>query len=278
MTTILYKYDAAGNDFLISVDFERQQRFDAPVAVAACDRHHGVGADGLIRISRSEVGASFRMDLFNADGSIAETSGNGVRSAVLCALDEGVIRPGDLLVETASGEVAARIGGETEGHRSSIRVEMGAPRIRKLDTSPIPGTRAYSGDIGNPHLVLIAKSTDDVDLVAIGQRLVDSVEGGQNVMVIAPADAFDELELVAYERGCGLTLACGSGSAVAAVAAHVDGIVGDKVVVHNPGGDLFVEIGKADDTFTATLSGPARRVAVVTIDDDAIVAEKLAIS
>ncbi len=278
MTATLYKYDSAGNDFLVSVDFERQQRFDAPFAVAVCDRHHGVGADGLIRISRSEVGASFRMDLFNADGSIAETSGNGIRSAVLCALDEGVIRPGDLLVETASGGVAAKIGGETVGHRSAIRVEMGAPRMRKLDASPVPGTRAYSGDIGNPHLVLIAKTTDDVDLVAIGQRLVDSVEGGQNVMVIAPSDASDELELVAYERGCGLTLACGSGSAVAAVAAHLDGIVGDKVVVHNPGGDLFVEIGRADGALTATLSGPARRVAVVTVDDDAIVAEELAMS
>jgi diaminopimelate epimerase len=271
VTAILYKYDAAGNDFLVSVDWERVGHFDAPFAEAVSERHHGVGADGLIRISESATGASFRMDLLNADGSSAETSGNGLRCAVLCALDEGVVRPGPLLVETAAGDVGATIGGEPAGLWAAVRVEMGVARVTKLDESPVAGTRAYRGDIGNPHLVLIGDKTGDVDLAAIGAGLVDAVEGGQNVMVIAPTSDPDELDLVAYERGCGFTLACGSGSAVAAVAAHLDGLVGDKVVVHNPGGDLFVEIAPAGDKFTAALSGPVRRVAMVTIDDDEIV-------
>jgi diaminopimelate epimerase len=132
VTAILYKYDAAGNDFLLSVDWERAARFDASFALAVCDRHHGIGADGLIRISSSDSGASFRMDLFNADGSAAETSGNGVRCAVLCALDEGIVRPGALLVETAAGEVGATTGGAADGSQRPVRVSMGPARVREL--------------------------------------------------------------------------------------------------------------------------------------------------
>ncbi|MGB9113041.1 MAG: diaminopimelate epimerase [Acidimicrobiales bacterium] len=278
MTAILYKYDAAGNDFLLSVDWERADRFDAPFAARVSDRHHGVGADGLIRISESRSGASFRMELLNADGSSAETSGNGLRCAVLCALDEGIVRPGVLLVETDAGDVGATIGGEADSSWTAVRVEMGMARAAKLDKSPVPGTRAYSGDIGNPHLVLIGEKTADVDLAVVGRGLVDAVAGGQNVMVIAPTSEPDELDLVAYERGCGFTLACGSGSAVAALAAHIDGLVGEKVVVHNPGGDLFVEITRTDEAFAVALSGPVRRVATVTIDDDEILSWERAAS
>ncbi|MGA8295620.1 MAG: diaminopimelate epimerase [Acidimicrobiales bacterium] len=275
MTSTLYKYDAAGNDFLVSVDWERELRFDAAYATSVCDRHHGVGADGLIRVSQPKKGASFRMDLLNSDGSTAETSGNGLRCALLCALEEGVVRPGAALVETAAGEVAASIGAGTHGSQPLIRVEMGRARVRALEVSPVPGTRAFSGEIGNPHLVLIGDKTDQVDLAHLGSELVDAVAGGQNVMAIAPADAADELDLVAYERGCGFTLACGSGSAVAAVAAHLAGFVGEKVVVHNPGGDLFVELGRRDGGFSVAVSGPARRVAVVTIDEDEIASREV---
>ncbi len=278
MTAILYKYDAAGNDFLLRVDWERGGRFDAPFAAAVSDRHHGVGADGLIRISEPRAGASFRMDLLNADGSPAETSGNGLRCAVLSALDEGIVRPGALLVETKAGDVGATIGGESDGSWTAVRVEMGLARVAKLDDSPVPGTRAYAGDIGNPHLVLIGGKTSDVDLATVGEGLVRAAAGGQNVIVIAAANEPDELDLIAYERGCGFTLACGSGSAVAAVAAHIDGLVGEKVLVHNPGGDLFVEITRADDTFAVALSGPVRRVATVTIDDDEILVGERAAS
>lgn len=271
MTATLYKYDAAGNDFLLRVDWERAGRFDAPFAAAVCDRHHGVGADGLMRISASGVGASFRMDLLNADGSVAKTSGNGIRCAAMCSLDEGIVRPGALLVETAAGEVGATVGGEADGPWTAVRVEMGTATVTKLRRSPVERTRAYRGDIGNAHLVLIGERTDDVDLAELGDRLVNAVEGGQNVMVIAPTGAPDELDLVAYERGCGFTLSCGSGSAVAAVAAYVDGLVGDKVVVHNPGGDLFVEIAREGGGYAVALSGPARRVAVVTVEDDEFV-------
>jgi diaminopimelate epimerase len=278
VTAILNKYDAAGNDFLLSVDWDRARRFDGPFAAALCDRHHGIGADGLIRLSAPAAGASFRMDLFNSDGSVAQTSGNGIRCAVLCALDEGVVRPGALLVETASGDVGATIGGEAEGPWAAVRVEMGTARVTKLRNSPVAKTRAYAGNIGNAHLVLIGERTTDVDLVEFGERLTHDVDGGQNVMVIAPSDAAGEIDLVAYERGCGFTLACGSGSAVAAVAAYLDGLVGDKVVVHNPGGDLFVEIAPEDGDYSVALSGPARRVAMVTVEDDDIVAGERAAS
>lgn len=268
---MLFKYDAAGNDFLIGVDWRRERRFDAEFAEAACDRHHGVGADGLIRISEAEAGRSFRMELRNADGSVAETSGNGIRCATLCALEEGIVRPGALLVETVAGEVGATIATPSDDTGPQVRVAMGETRVQRLEHSPVEGTRAYSGEIGNPHLVLIGDSLAAIELAAIGPRLVGSVDGGQNVMAVAAAESSDELDLVPFERGSGFTLACGSGSAVAALAAHVAGIVGDKVVVHNPGGDLFVEISRLDDAFATSLTGPAERIAEVRLDEEALV-------
>jgi diaminopimelate epimerase len=269
----MWKYEAIGNDFLILVDWDREERFDAELAAALCDRHRGVGADGLIRLSAPGGGGSLRMDLLNADGSPAETSGNGLRCALLCARDDGLVKPGELLVETAAGVVPAEIDAvQGEDHESTIRVGMGIARVETQHDSPLAGRRAFAVDVGNPHLVLIGETTEGVDLVVLGRELADAFPGGRNVELVAPrAPGDDELDLAVYERGVGVTLACGSGSVAAAAAAHEAGLVGEEVIVHNPGGDLLVELTAKGGGWSATLVGPARRVAEIAVEEDDLV-------
>ena len=264
----LLKYEAVGNDFLLFVDWQKGRTFDAALAVTLCDRHRGVGADGLIRISRPHAGGSLRMDLLNADGSAAETSGNGMRCAVLCSVDEGIVPPGELLIETVVGRVPASIDAARSEDERTVRVEMGIVALNELSSSPLEGRRAFAVDTGNPHLVLIGESNDDVDLSFLGPELSSGVPEGRNVEIVAKSKGDDELDLAVYERGVGITLACGSGSVAAAAAARSIGVVGGSVIVHNPGGDLLVELAEARSGFEATLVGPARRVARVIVDED----------
>jgi len=270
----LRKYEAIGNDFLIVVDWRREGPFGANLAVALCERHGGVGADGLIRLSAPGRGGALRMDLRNADGSVAQTSGNGLRCGVLCARDEGLVRADELVVETAAGDVTATVDGTGESSPITVRVGMGVVRVEALPSSPVRNRRAFNVDVGNPHLVLLGANLSDVDLAVVGPALGDGVPGGRNVELVASHRGRDELSLVVWERGAGLTLACGSGSVAAAAAAHLAGLVGASVTVHNPGGDLVVELAPNDAGVEATLAGSAVRVAEVVVDSEWLSAKK----
>jgi diaminopimelate epimerase len=270
----LVKYEALGNDFLVLVDWRRKRRFDDELATSLCDRHRGVGADGLIRISAGDHGGALRMDLYNGDGSSAPTSGNGLRCAVLCARDAGRVVADRLVVETAAGDVEASLEPADGEIPARVRVGMGIVRVEPLATSPLRDWRAYRVDVGNRHLVLIGGAPGDVDLAAVGPPLERGVPGGQNVEFVGCREGSDELDLVVWERGVGLTLACGSGSVAAAVAAHLAGFVGRVVVVHNPGGDLAVELASTASGVAATLIGPARRVARIVVDVETSSSEK----
>ncbi len=266
----LSKYEALGNDFLIIADWRRKGRFEAVLAAVLCDRHRGIGADGLIRVSAPDHGGALRMDLLNADGTSAPTSGNGLRCAVLCARDLGLVRAQRLVVETEAGDVQASLGVAGAPDSMVVRVELGVVRVEPLPISPVEGRRAYQVDVGNPHLVLIGTSLDGVDLAAVGPGLERGVPGGRNVEFVGCHAGTDELRLAVWERGAGLTLACGSGSVAAAAAARSAGLVGDLVVVHNPGGDLRVELADTEAGLVAALIGPARRVAGLVVEAETL--------
>jgi diaminopimelate epimerase len=227
---LLTKYEAIGNDFLIVFDGACSLAITPDLVAQLCDRHRGVGADGVIQLRPTSNGLA--MVLQNADGSPAETSGNGLRCAALAAFDAGV----------ATG-------------RSSVQ----------RTSSPVAGKEGFRADVGNPHLVLLGDRSDDVDLEVLGPELEQAWPGGQNIEVISVSGA-DELDLVVFERGAGITEACGTGSCAAAAAARLAGVVGDVVTVRNPGGSLIVELGAANEHAAAVrLSGPARRVAEVNV-------------
>lgn len=264
MTTLsLGKYEALGNDFLVLLDPSGSARFDETLVAALCDRHRGIGADGVIRLSAGGDGAVV-MTLRNADGGIAETSGNGLRCAALAARDGGLVEADEFTIETLAGVSSAVVEPGTRG-RATVRVTMGTVRVREETPSPHEGFRAFRVDVGNPHLVLLGGALDAIDLAALGPVLEAATPGGVNVEVVAPRD--DGLELVVWERGVGLTLACGSGSCAAAAAAHAVGLVGPVVTVQNPGGTLVVGLDGGDPTApVATLVGPARRVGRVLVE------------
>jgi diaminopimelate epimerase len=230
----LSKHHGLGNDFLVLLDRDATPE----MARALCDRRTGVGADGLISVVDS------RWVLFNADGSRAESSGNGLRCAAQAVARARGVHGLDITFVTDAGERRVDLGGDI------ATVEMGAVTVQRL------GDDDADVSTGNPHLVLRVADPATVDLVALGREHPDV-----NVEVIAVAEP-DALAFRVHERGAGITMACGTGSVAAAAAAHAWGLVGPAVVVHNPGGDVTVELKEEN----ALLTGPTVWIADVEVE------------
>jgi diaminopimelate epimerase len=233
-TVRLHKHHGLGNDFLIRLDGD----VSPELARAACERRTGVGADGLISVVAN------RWTLFNADGSRAESSGNGLRCAAQAVARARGVSVLDITFDTDAGPRRVQLDGDV------ATVEMGAVSIvREGDL----GTEVV---VGNPHLVLRVADVEAVDLLALGAE-----HPSVNVEVVAPGPEPDSLAFRVHERGAGITMACGTGSVAAAAAAHAWGMVGPTVVVHNPGGDVTVQL--KDDQ--AMLTGETVWIADVEI-------------
>jgi diaminopimelate epimerase len=245
------KHEGAGNDFLIMVDLEDRVGLTPAEVAQLCDRHRGVGADGLITVTLGTGGGEVTMQLANADGSAAEISGNGLRCMSHEVVRSGLVAPGAFSVMTAAGLRRVTCA-EPTSLRTMTTAEMGEVELVEIDRA---AGRARL-EVGNPHLVVLVEDLDQVDVAHEGLALQSTRPGGINVEWIQP-DGKGGLALRVYERGVGPTLACGSGSCAAAVAGRALGIVGDVVEVANPGGVLTVEL----EDNAATLSGEVRVVA-----------------
>ncbi len=262
------KHEGAGNDFLVVLDPDDTLRLSGDQIRLLCDRHLGIGADGLIRVVPGRDGADVGMELHNADGGEAEMSGNGIRCLAQAAVEAGLLTPPTFSVSTAGGvRTVTFVPGEAPGW-ARASVDMG-PVTLGPDRSPVNGRMARVVDVGNPHLVLFGSGVPEVDIAARGTELQGAYPEGINVEWIDVAgDAEGELlELRVWERGVGATLACGTGSVAAAAAARQWGVVAagpGPVRVHNPGGTLDVILGPgAGDP--AHLGGPVRKVADIEI-------------
>ena len=253
------KHHGLGNDFLVLLDLEEAQPIDATIAAAICDRHRGVGADGLIRITPSDEGR-FRMELRNEDGSTAEISGNGISCLAQHLVRAGHAPDGAVHVDTDAGPRTVTLVERISPTQHRMRVAMGTPKVgvalHEWEDDDI--LRAVEVDVGNPHVVCqVADPAHVPDLVALGERINASTPGGTNVELIAPG-APGELTMTVYERGVGPTQACGSGAVAAAAAAHDWGLAPATVTVNQPGGPATVELGDV-----AHLTVPVEAVAVV---------------
>lgn len=256
------KHHGLGNDFVIALDADGDLDADGALARALCDRRRGIGADGLIVARRDGEGAAARMLLWNADGSRAELSGNGLR-----CLAQALMRAGwagdDHVVVTDAGPRRARLVETADAHTDVVAVEMGAAAECELPAGldeVTPPTDARLGvDVGNPHVVLLGGGAAEADPEVVGPAVEALVPGGVNVH-LASVTGVDELTLAVWERGVGRTEACGTGATAAAWAAHRFGVVSERVRVVMAGGAVDVVIGQ-----TLVLEGPATHIADIEL-------------
>jgi diaminopimelate epimerase len=273
----LTKLHGLGNDFLVILDRVDPDAPgdvrgpDAELARRLCHRRLGVGADGLIwgRLleGSTEAGDGVRLSfrLWNADGSEAEMSGNGMRCLAHAALDEGWIGEEEAVaVITPAGrrEVSVKRSGSEPGLTWST-VEMGPVKVGGEESRCNVGHGQLLVDVGNPHLVVLGPDPDTVDVAKLGPRLETSDPAGLNVEFVTLGPGPDTLTMRVWERGVGETEACGTGSVAAAAALHHWKRVGPAVTVQQPGGAAAVELRRDG---TATLAGPSRHVATCVVE------------
>lgn len=275
----IWKYQATGNDFVMSYDPEDHRPLNADDVRALCDRRFGVGADGSIRVTTGADGRPF-MDYRNADGSLAEMCGNGLRCVALLLRDVDDAAGPSFEVETRSGAHRVEIGSD-----GRVTVDMGEPNFTKaaipmrgpawetylrepLDLGGGVVVTASAVSMGNPHLVLFVDDEPERFHVAhIGAVLErdDRFPEGTNVEFAKVGEG--EIVARVWERGSGETLACGSGACAIAVAANEAGLAGTRSSIRFPGGVLEVERTAAGSVL---LTGPAGRVFESTVDLDAL--------
>jgi len=265
-TVRLSKHHGLGNDFLVCLT-DHLPLDAAARAEAWCDRRTGIGADGLIFGMPPQPGhdADIAMRLFNSDGSAAELSGNGLRcfaQAVARSRAEGDLR---LRVATPAGVRVCAVRATDDPHTVEATVDMGEVRLgptpdvadllSSVGESVAAVTRWKSGDIGNPHVVCELDDPAVIDLAVAGPAVEAHFAEGANVH-FATVSGPNELTMRVWERGAGITTACGTGASVCAAVFHTWGLVDSTVVVRMPGGSALVDV-----TGPVMLTGPAVHVA-----------------
>jgi diaminopimelate epimerase len=252
-----HKMHGLGNDFVV-ID-ARQTAFavDAARARAIADRHTGIGCDQLILLEPSDA-ANVRMRIFNADGGEVGACGNASRCVAL-------LIGGDPVIETA--------GGLIRGHAAAggASVEMGEPRFGwgeiplayAMDTAPVPvGWEELEGgiavNVGNPHIIFFVRETDAIELDRLGPLIETDPLFPERVNVnVATIESRSHIRLRVWERGAGLTQACGTGACATAVAAIRAGLVDSPVTVTLPGGPLTIAWASGGQIL---MTGPATHV------------------
>lgn len=258
------KMNGLGNDFAVIDARADTLAFSAGMARAIADRREGVGCDQVIVLENSPRAGAF-MRILNADGSEVDACGNATRCiAALLAAESG---RGDVAIETNAGMLSATVNAD-----GSVTANMGRPRFGwdeiplarpfadtsaiefAVDTGSAPPLAAPSVvNVGNPHCIFWTNDIDAYDWGVIGPRVEHDALFPQRVNAsIAQVTSRGALRLVVWERGAGLTQACGTGACAAAVAAARRGLTDRKVVVALPGGNLTIEWQTADDHILMT--------------------------
>ena len=253
------KMHGLGNDFVVIDARVRAIGITARRAAALADRRTGIGCDQVIVLEPSS-GADVRMRIFNPDGGEVESCGNASRAIGLLLADE---RPdGATRIETLGGTIVAHAGAH------GISVAMGVPRFGwdeiplayPMDTLSLPVgwdelETPVAVNVGNPHVVFFVPDCDAVDLARLGPIIETDPLFPQRINVnVATLTAPDAINLHVWERGAGLTRACGTGACATAIAAMRRRLTGRKVVVTLPGGPLTIEWDAADQII---MTGPA---------------------
>ena len=265
-----WKMHGLGNDFIV-IDNRDGQICDADSAGLArrlCERHISIGADGLLLLSNSAV-SDMQMRIFNADGSEAEMCGNGVRCFAKYCYENGILKKKQLAVETLAGVKHVWLIVENDTV-IAVTVDMGTP---EWDRSKIPmqgqGTcinqdlrvdeetyKVTCLSMGNPHCVIFVENVDEFPVEYVGPIIENHEAFPKRTNVeFTQVSGKNELKVRVWERGCGETMACGTGACASALVANHLGKVSGKVKVHLRGGNLLLDVGER-----VFMTGPAEKV------------------
>jgi len=255
-----HKYEGLGNDFVV-VHLADERDLPADRAVAICDRRYGVGADGVLLVLPARApGCAVRMRVINADGSVPEMCGNGVRCVALHLARGGgaTATPGTLSIDTDAGPRACSV--EDAHGEGLVTADMGVVRVLGERSVEVDGRggKVEIADAGNPHAVLFG-AFDRAEVERLGPRIATHPDFPRGTNVEFARVAGDGVDLVVWERGVGITLACGTGACATVAVACARGLLrrGLPVAVHLPGGRLDVTV---HDSGKVTMRGPARHV------------------
>lgn len=266
------KVHGLGNDFiLVDANAEKIPQDLSKLARMVCDRHFGIGADGLVLLRPSDK-ADIRMQIINSDGSEAEMCGNAIRCVSKYIYEKGIIKGEEIRVETKAGIMVPKVKVEN-GLVSAVRVNMGEPKLDRKDipmegpSGKVIGENLKVGEhnfkitavsMGNPHVVIFVSDVDEVSLSHWGPRIErhTAFPSKTNVEFVQVLNR-SEVRMRVWERGAGPTMACGTGACASAVAACLNELTERKVTVHLPGGALEIEWSEQNNVY---MTGPAEEV------------------
>lgn len=239
------KMQGLGNDYLYV--YGEPPEDIAALSVKLSERHFGAGSDGMIWIAPSAV-ADFKMRIFNADGSEAKMCGNGIRCVGKYVHDKGYTDKTELTVETLSGIKTLKLRLE-DGKAASAAVDMGRVTVSPERTLDVDGQTVACTpvDVGNPHAVIFTDDAESAPLTTLGPAIEQhpAFPGGVNVEFVQILRR-NELRMRVWERGSGVTLACGTGTCASAAAAAARGLCDydTEILAHLDGGDLRITVGR----------------------------------
>lgn len=268
------KMNGLGNDFIILDGIHHELPEDlGDFARKVCDRHFGIGADGVLLVLPSDI-FDIRMRIINSDGTYAQMCGNGIRCFAAYAYENGFVNDADMKVETDAGMIRPKLifcGNTVE----KVEVDMGVPRVAASD---IPVNCAEmkmigypfmteQGEIeltcvsmGNPHAVTFWKKLEEAPFESLGPQLeCNGLFPEKTNVEFVEILSDKEIRVRVFERGCGETLACGTGACASTVAAVLNGYTGRELIVHLSGGDLYIRWDEENDHVIMT--GPVAHVA-----------------
>ncbi|MGZ7046883.1 MAG: diaminopimelate epimerase [Methanobacterium sp.] len=268
------KMHGLGNDYIVIDEFRGEiipEEKKNEISVEICSRRFSIGADGVIFICPSRT-EDIRFRIFNSDGSEAEMCGNGIRCFSKYVYDKGIIKKDILDVETLGGTKRITLTIEDE-KVSFARVDMGPASFNASEIPIISPNdevieeeldvegeiyKITAVNVGNPHAVIFTENLDEVPLGEIGPVIETHEVFPQKINVhFVNILSKNEIEMITWERGAGMTLACGTGAFSCVIAAFKLGLVDKDVLVHLPGGDLKIEVYMTNDLLGGFMEGDA---------------------
>ena len=266
------KWHGCGNDFVLVDGSKYNFPDNAQAAIAVCDRHFGIGADGLVLLLPSQE-ADFEMQIFNSDGSEAEMCGNVTRCFARFVYETGLTSKTELAIETLAGIIRPKLIFEN-GVITSVCVDMGEPRLKRSEIPMVgdPEDKAVNVPLlvdnsnfavtcvsmGNPHCIVFVDDVEDLDLQMFGRpiEIHPACPRKTNVEFVQVLDR-QTLRMRVWERGAGVTLACGTGACATLVAAVLNGKTDRRATLKLDGGEVLIEWREDNHIYK---TGPAKEV------------------